>query len=264
MRFVVIATVMLFALVSASYAVPPVLTLTDPSLGTWEYTGPAAPAVTIHQPAGGGVPVTVNLSWSAVPGEAGRTIDAYRWVLDEAYGGTWTAWGSDQSAPTKDFYFGLHTYQVEVRDNTGEITHATLILATDTPILDVTGQWGTFQFIGTDDPAVEVTAVRTDADPAVVSFSWVGTPGSPITPIADYRHGFDIADPNDDADPGWSAWGSTLEASAPFYMGVHTFTVETRDIGGTITRGTFIITIETGPVATEETTWGAIKAKYNP
>jgi hypothetical protein len=131
------------------------------------------------------------------------------------------------------------------------------------PVLSVSCEWGVFQFTGTADPAVALTAVRDAVNPATMSFSWNADPVAPATSIADYRYGWDLVDPNDDSDPGWTQWGPTWYIDpVSFYSGVHTFNVEARDNLGVVTRGSFIITIEVGPVSTEQTTWGAIKSMY--
>jgi len=131
------------------------------------------------------------------------------------------------------------------------------------PVLSVSCEWGVYEFTGMADPAVALTAVRDAVNPATMSFSWHATPVAPATSIADYRYGWDLNDPNDDADPGWMPWGPTWYIDpVSFYSGVHTFTVEARDDLGVVTRGRFVITIEIGPVSTQLTTWGAIKSLY--
>jgi len=119
---------------------------------------------------------------------------------------------------------------------------------------------GSWEFTGIGTPVVlNETAGVTGA---VFDFSWSATPGGG-TAITDYRYGWDLLDPNDDADPGWSAWGSTLSApTRTFFTGTHVLTVEARNDLGEIARGTIQIAVSQGPVSTHAITWGVIKILY--
>jgi hypothetical protein len=129
--------------------------------------------------------------------------------------------------------------------------------ATDDPTLTVTeAGGGMWVFTGIGAPgALTVT------QGALITFSWSAVPGGG-TVITDYRYGWDLLDPNDDEDPGWTSWGSAQTAPpTAFFIGVHTFTAEARNDLGQIARGTIVITLEPS-VSVQTSTWGAIKALF--
>jgi hypothetical protein len=128
----------------------------------------------------------------------------------------------------------------------------------DAPTITITeATHGSWNFTGTASPPVAIV----HGQGVALEFSWSATPGSG-TAIIDYRYGWDLLDPNDNSDPGWTGWGSAQFAPPlSFIAGVHAFTAEARDDLGQVGRGTLQITIE-DPVGTEHTTWGAIKALY--
>jgi hypothetical protein len=74
-----------------------------------------------------------------------------------------------------------------------------------------------------------------------LEFRWNGDASSYGGVIDGYRYGWDILDPNDEEDPGWSVGWAQGEAwlEAPtrsFLTGHHNFIVQTRDNSGTLSR----------------------------
>lgn len=119
---------------------------------------------------------------------------------------------------------------------------------------------GSWEFTGIGTPVVlnEVA----DENGAVFDFSWSAVPGGGAS-ITDYRYGWDLLDPNDDGDPGWSAWGGVLSAPArTFFAGTHVLTVEARNDLSEIARGTIQISVSQGPVSTQAVTWSVMKVLY--
>jgi len=129
------------------------------------------------------------------------------------------------------------------------------------PTLTITeATYGPWIFVGLGVPVPFDTP--SDGSGATLTFAWSATPGGGTT-ITDYRYGWDLLDPNDGADPGWSAWGAAQAApSQTFFAGTHTFVVEARNDLSVVTRGGLAVTVVPGPVPTTENTWGAIKALF--
>jgi len=123
----------------------------------------------------------------------------------------------------------------------------TVTVVTPTP----TTNWS---FTGT---TADPIPVATDGG-VEVAFTWSTAVWS------EFRIGWDLVDPADPFDPGWTAPGYDpllTSASATFTAGVHTFTVEARDAVGGLTRGQFIVQVNPiVPVQAES--WAGVQLRY--
>jgi hypothetical protein len=206
--------------------------------------------------------------WVAYPDDPGKTIDAFRYgfdIVDLNDPNEWDVdWCECVSAPPRTFYFGTHTFHVEVRDNTGAVTRGSIridVVPIAVPTLTLTestrGEW---VFVGPNGPPVSLSEDATDP-PSPWEFEWEAYSCVEGAGESVYRYGWDIADPGDENE--WTPWGSeTFAPPEAFSAGVHTFMVEAKDGTGAITRGTVVFEVIPGPVPVEKTTWGGIKARY--
>ncbi len=91
-----------------------------------------------------------------------------------------------------------------------------------------------------------------------VAFSWSTDVWS------EFRIGWDLLDPGDPFDPGWTAPGFDpllTSATRTFTAGVHMFTVDARDAEGGLTRGQFIVqVIPVVPVQADS--WSGVLLRY--
>jgi len=89
-----------------------------------------------------------------------------------------------------------------------------------------------------------------------LEFSWIAAAESYSGIIQDYRFGWDIADPNNPNDDGWSMpWGDGVawrRSNNIFHTGTHFFTVQCRDNSGTISRLGFILTVVQTPAYVDQ------------
>lgn len=115
-------------------------------------------------------------------------------------------------------------------------------------------------------PSSDWTFAGTTADPVELAlesgteaaFSWSTDVWS------EFRVGWDLIDPDDAADPGWTTSGfSPLLTSAArnFTSGVHTFTLAARDAGGGLTRGQFILQVIPN-VPVQADSWAGVQLRY--
>jgi hypothetical protein len=250
-------------------AMEPVLTVTEARRGQWTFTGLTTPEVSLDDESGCDA-VSWVFTWDATPGAPGRTITDFRYGFDIVDLNDPYAWDIDwtptYSATPRTFYTGTHTFHVEVRDDTGEITRGSFVINMTelgwVPALTITefdrGEW---LFVGMQSPAAHLT--DTPTVPATPwSFEWYGTACHMTTAIDAYRYGWDIQDPGDDSQ--WSDWGNyTVAPPRVFTAGTHTFLVETRDTNGSTARGTIVFEIQPLPVPVKPATWGKIKALYS-
>lgn len=122
---------------------------------------------------------------------------------------------------------------------------------------------GTWNFEGmAAEPIVLDVAAGTS-----LAFGWLGDAGGYGEDIVGYRYGWDVADPDDPADPGWMNVGYVADLlAAPavsFYSGVHTLHVLVADTAGGLTRAWLMLAISpTVPV--EAKSWGQLKASFRP
>lgn len=113
----------------------------------------------------------------------------------------------------------------------------------------------TWTFSGTSSDPVTLT---TDNGVAT-EFSW-------STDVwAEFRIGWDVLDPTDPLDPGWTGSGydpMLTGATGPaFTDGVHMFTVQARDAAGGLTRAQFVVQVlPIVPVRNES--WAGVKLLY--
>lgn len=163
------------------------------------------------------------------------------WALYDTEADTW-----DPSRSVRLTELELyHSYLValQARDASGATTstfqwnqnvlHAR-ISGTKFPILTVTGDpFGVSRYLS--DAQVEDYSVL---DRAPVSFSWEGDASSYAGRVVAYRFGWDLNDPADSTDEGWSGPSSTYTRSDTRTLepGPHNFVVECRDNSGSLSR----------------------------
>ncbi len=245
----------------------PTLTVTEARRGSWSFTGLNDPMVIYADPAACDA-VPWILEWQAVP-SPGTTIDAYRYgfdVTDLNDDNAWDVdWCSCLGAPPRTFFFGTHTFHVEVRDNTGAVTRGFLkinVIPVEVPTLTLTELTrGSWEFVGPTGLQISLSEPAVNR-PVPWEFEWTALPCGQNAGDLEFHYGWDIADPDDDE--LWSEWGGDLYASPQtFTAGTHTFMVEVRDETGAKTRGTVVFEITSGPVSVENMNWGGIKARYS-
>jgi hypothetical protein len=136
-----------------------------------------------------------------------------------------------------------------------------LALAAD-PVLSVTepglGSWD-FEGLAASPVVLEVT------ENAELNFGWLGDASGYGGTIQGYRFGWDLTDPDDPLDPGWTTAGYELDllAAPPrsFAGGVHTLHVACADDAGGLSRAWFRLEIVPTVPATR-TGWGAVKEAF--
>ncbi len=105
------------------------------------------------------------------------------------------------------------------------------------------------RFLGTETASGTSFQAASDiAGSQELAFEWIGSGHQYGGTIEGYRWGWDVADPNDDNDPGWAVvFGDAPEhmATAPrtFSSGIHTLTVECRDTAHSLTRMTWVLSV---------------------
>lgn len=241
----------------------PTLTVTDARRGSWVFSGIGSPV--LYDDLIGCVSPPWELSWESDP--ATGVEYRYGWdIIDLNDPVLWDVdWGSYSSAPPHAFYFGTHVFTVEARDAVGDVTRGEIriqVIQSSAPELTLDeATRGSWVFVTVDNPLVVLSENPTNP-PTPWEFSWSAISCTATQVPLMYRYGWDVSDPNNDADPGWSPWGP--DTSAPpqiFYFGTHTFTVEVIDGDGNKTRGVVALGIS-GPTPVRKTTWGAVKSKY--
>ncbi|RKZ13885.1 hypothetical protein DRQ53_12680, partial [bacterium] len=77
-----------------------------------------------------------------------------------------------------------------------------------------------------------------------LEFSWIAEQNY-FSEIAGFRYGWDLLDPNDPDDPGWSVnWGDWANApTRSLDTGAHNFVVQVRDRANVVTRATYILNV---------------------
>lgn len=81
-----------------------------------------------------------------------------------------------------------------------------------------------------------------------LEFSWYATAADYGGEVIAYRYGWDVEDPNNEDDPGWSvSWGNTpLHKKAPirsFSNSTHSFIIQAIDNSGLLTRATYYVAV---------------------
>lgn len=129
------------------------------------------------------------------------------------------------------------------------------------PVLTVAEpELGTWIFEGIAIEPAELTVTAGD----VLEFAWSAQPAPGGAAIDAYRYGWDLVDPDDPDDAGWTTgWSSSVLQATPrsFAQGLHALTVAVRDQAGEVTRGWLLLTVE-GQVSARPLSLGAAKAIY--
>lgn len=126
----------------------PSLEVTEDSRGSWWFVGMHSPVVTlidyVTEP-----PTPWALQWGGFICNGNTAIDAYRYgwdIQDPGDDSQWTPWGDDTYAPPRTFLFGTHNFMVEVRDDTGAVTRATIVFEVrQDPVPARPTTWGEFK-----------------------------------------------------------------------------------------------------------------------
>jgi hypothetical protein len=211
----------------------------------------------------------VNNDYNAALDYIRTTPGAPEWSPWTAYAppGAGTEWTSPPQA------FGPYVFAVQGRDASGvpetefdfsrNARQVRVSNRTTGPMLVVDGD-----LIDPIITAITTTpVVEVEADGSVpVVFCWNADASAYGGVVAGYRYGWDVLDPDDDNDPGWTSsfvpFVQETECSSQFVpvVGTHTFTVEVIDNDGYKSRVVIAITFAT--VSAEEQSWGALKAQY--
>ena len=100
---------------------------------------------------------------------------------------------------------------------------------------------------------------------ALISFSWSGDASYYGGTIFGYRYGWDLADPGDPLDPGWTTAGlepDLLQSAPIFFMeGQHVLSILVEDTGGLDTLATFNLTL-VPHVPVDDVSWSRLQALY--
>jgi hypothetical protein len=120
----------------------PTLTISEPALGSWQFTGTANPPVGAATAPG----TALEFSWLAAVGDCQAIADyRYGWdvidVNDDNDPG-WSSWGSILAAPPQTFWAGTHTFTAEVRDACGGKSRGTVQVTVEDPISTEASTWG--------------------------------------------------------------------------------------------------------------------------
>jgi hypothetical protein len=203
-------------------------------------------------------------------------LDYIRTTPDAPEWSAWTAYsppGAGTSWTTPPMDLGNYMFAVQGRDASG-VPETEFDLARNArrvrvsnrstgPMLTVDGDLiDPIVTATTATPVVEVTA--DGSIPAI--FCWSADASAYGLTVTGYRYGWDVIDPEDDSDPGWTSgfvpFSQPVECSNALdpTVGTHTFTVEVIDYDGFKSRVVIAITYAT--VSAEESSWGAVKAFY--
>lgn len=140
---------------------------------------------------------------------------------------------------------------------------ATTAAAGDGPVLTVTGP--------AIDPTVSsdpIATVQATVDAGVeLQYCWTAEPGTFDSPLASYRYGWNLIDPADPNDPGWSVpltpWDGSSACSdvQVFTQGAPNLVVEARDEAGAVSRLSVLIQVIQA-VPTNTRSWTTVKATF--
>ncbi len=171
----------------------------------------------------------------------------------------WTSWSTLSDANRqfqlrfdqdvgKTFLFAMQVMDEDGLVSTnleyGVTVHNFTVVADVAPVLTVRER-----SLGEADYYQTGTIHRTDvASGQELSFQWLGHAEGYGGSIASYRWGWDLADVNDSDDPGWAGpagLGEENLSTGPiaFDSGLHTLTVDCRDLAGNLTRGTWEVAV---------------------
>ena len=234
----------------------PVLSVTEPELGSWEFEDTSVP---VQLDVWGGTPL--DFSFEADATAYGGSIQDYRFgwdIQDPADDDEWDQWcATCLETDPRNFSSGTHTLRIEARDNNGSVTTAFFVIAVNQSVLTLTEPTlGTWEFTSwlPEPVLVEIEPGRE------LHFSWqaIALQGGPID---SYRYGWDILDLQDDEQ--WTTWcASCLSApSTSFASGSHKLHVQVRDANLQLI-STASIVLNVSSVSVETARWSRIKSLY--
>ena len=119
-------------IVSGSKSGSPILTLNEPNLGNYKFTGTEPTVIEVEV----AVDTELNFSWSASAETYGGVIEGFSWGLDvpdldkEGPGSRWQPWSKWTRTLTPIVFrdTGVHVFYLRVRDEFGTITTGAIIL----------------------------------------------------------------------------------------------------------------------------------------
>ncbi len=86
------------------------------------------------------------LGWVAVPCGSPPTTFTYRYgwdISDPDDDNEWSEWGDVLNAPPREFHAGVHSFRVEAKDETGNVTRGTIFFeVTQPPVPVKKATWG--------------------------------------------------------------------------------------------------------------------------
>lgn len=98
-----------------------------------------------------------------------------------------------------------------------------------------------------------------------ISFTWSGDASAYGGEVVGYRYGWDLVDPGDPNDPGWTSAGFVpdLQVSSPmtFSSGIHRLHIVSMDDAGSTTEAGFHLVIVES-VSNRTSTWSALKRRF--
>ncbi|HET6348542.1 MAG TPA: hypothetical protein VFH88_05600 [Candidatus Krumholzibacteria bacterium] len=126
--------------------VGPTLTVTGMGITPIVTTSIDTPPVVIDVASG----AFVTFCWTGDASAYGGTITDYRWGFDVADPGdptqwdvNWTAFDGSETCNTPHvFYFGTHTFTVDIMDNYGSISRASITMTISNPLAVQASTWG--------------------------------------------------------------------------------------------------------------------------
>lgn len=194
-------------------------------------------------------PCLTQLEYDAQQPIAQLDPDDERWSEWKFYDPEAGTWDPSRSARLDDLaLYSTYLVAVQARDATGATTSSFTwyrnvrhyrVSGHKSPSLHVFSDFlGSETFRG-DARTVE----RSSIDCTTIAFEWEGDASQYAGRVVEYRWGWDLDDPDDSDDPGWSGPWSQDTSSGPrlFEPGPHNFVVQCRDNSGAVTRGVYQI-----------------------
>ncbi len=221
-------------------------------------------------------PVQIRYLWKPAIGPDGRLVTLYpsddRILLNMvSFADTaWSPWVPYGAQPDKrlitfpnqaaelmdstgDLKPAVYLFAIQARDTAGAVTiertKARTVLLVQiqrsmTPFLSVTEA-----NLGRESTTGTYTVRKADiAQGQIMQFAWTATAEDYGGLVTAYRYGWDLADPEDENDPGWAVMpGNTLRHRqtdrVSFDSGSHTLIIQAWDNSGQLTRMTYVLTV---------------------